>query len=729
MLITQSGSTWKKWDLHVHTPESLVHHYPGEKETAWEAFLADFEALPAEFKVIGINDYLFVDGYARVLEERRRGRLQNVELVLPVVELRLDKFGGVLEHGPDGRYAQSSWSRINLHVIFDEVEPRLIQDQFIAAISRRYTLIPGMAEQWGGVITRENLIALGNAVIGSMPEHLRANAPSPLKVGFNNLNVSYEGVREALDNPLLAGKSLIAIGKTEWESMRWNDNNIADKKTVINEADLVFTASPNPEAYARARAALKGANVNDRLLDCSDAHSLSTENIKDRIGNCFTWIKADSTFQGLTQAIEEFDDRVYVGDNPPKRGLVEQNKTKFIRAVRITKKQDSTLAEPWFSVNMPLNCDLVAIIGNKGSGKSALSDVIALAGNTRHYGKFSFLKDTRFRSPKTKFAQHFVGEIEWHDGLTNSRELDRDPDSTGVERVKYLPQSYLEDLCNDLGDGGSATFDAELRKIIYSHVPEADRLGKSSMDDLLDYKVAELNQGRQVLRQKIGTANQLIVELERRLTLEHRRSLEEQLGTKQAELNALDSAKPQAVEDPNASPEAATDAKQAAESIEALENEARNIDKEVAALGVTKLSASKRLAVTTRIAQALSNYQKQHESFVADLRPLVTELGANISVEALIEIRIDMGLVDATADLAKTEIEQIDISTRSEEPGSFTKRKQELAAAITDAKSKLGERQRQFVLYREALANWEKAKTELIGEKDKPDTITALLRG
>jgi predicted metal-dependent phosphoesterase TrpH len=61
----RAGSTWKKWDLHVHTPASVVNNYPGDDEQAWEAFLADLEALPAEFKVVGINDYIFLDGYRR----------------------------------------------------------------------------------------------------------------------------------------------------------------------------------------------------------------------------------------------------------------------------------------------------------------------------------------------------------------------------------------------------------------------------------------------------------------------------------------------------------------------------------------------------------------------------------------------------------------------------------------------------------------------------------------
>ena len=79
-----------------------MHHYPGEKEAAWAAFLDELEKLPAEFKVLGINDYLFVDGYERILRERLDGRLKNIDLVLPVVELRLDKFGGVLERDEEG---------------------------------------------------------------------------------------------------------------------------------------------------------------------------------------------------------------------------------------------------------------------------------------------------------------------------------------------------------------------------------------------------------------------------------------------------------------------------------------------------------------------------------------------------------------------------------------------------------------------------------------------------
>ncbi|MEJ0080851.1 MAG: hypothetical protein WDM78_07845 [Puia sp.] len=89
------GAEWTKWDLHVHTPYSLVHHFRNkENEDVWESYIKDLENLPPEFKVIGINDYLFIDGYKKVLEYKGQGRLSNIDLILPIIEFRIKKFAG-----------------------------------------------------------------------------------------------------------------------------------------------------------------------------------------------------------------------------------------------------------------------------------------------------------------------------------------------------------------------------------------------------------------------------------------------------------------------------------------------------------------------------------------------------------------------------------------------------------------------------------------------------------
>lgn len=592
------GSVWRKWDLHVHSPDSFYQNYPGSEKEAWEAFLSDLEALPAEFKVIGINDYVLVDGYEKVLKAKSEGRLQNIDLILPVVELRLDKFGGTVRDDGSG----SSWSRINLHVIFDQVDPQLIREQFISAISSSYKLLPGSVGKggWSQIITRTSIEALGRAIIESVPEDKRGKFRPPLVEGFNNLCVSMEAVADALRNEVFHGKHVLAVGKTEWEDLKWTDHTIAEKKTLINCAQLVFTAAESPERYEKGRAMLRKSGVNDRLLDCSDADWLSTASDKDRLGNCYTWIKADCTFAGLLQAIEEFDGRVFVGNVPPKLDLVQANKTKFIDSVTVQKKRESELQETWFDVDLPLNGDLVAIIGNKGSGKSALSDIIALAGGAQNFAKFSFLRPERFRSAKGRLASQFCASLKWRDGTTTSIELDKDPAPSGVERVKYLPQSYLEDLCNELGRAGSETFDAELRKIIYSHVPDEERLGQPSMDQLPSFKVAEIDKARDALRQKISTLNAQILDVEHRSSPDFKKMLEERLATKISELQALELAGPQEVEDPNASAEALEESKAASAEIDRLEQASRDVDLEVAAERQSKASAVLRLAVAKK---------------------------------------------------------------------------------------------------------------------------------
>ena len=86
------GSVWNKWDLHVHTPKSIIQHYGGDTDEVWEKYISDLESLPKEVKVLGINDYIFLDGYKKVLEYKKKGRLPKIELLLPIIELRIDKF-------------------------------------------------------------------------------------------------------------------------------------------------------------------------------------------------------------------------------------------------------------------------------------------------------------------------------------------------------------------------------------------------------------------------------------------------------------------------------------------------------------------------------------------------------------------------------------------------------------------------------------------------------------
>jgi hypothetical protein len=182
----ESGSIWRKWDLHVHTPYSIEQSYGGE--AAWEEFLADLETLPDEFKVLGINDYIFLEGYKRLKRDKASGRLQNIDLLLPVVELRIDRLAGT-----DGHL-----SRVNYHVIFsDELTIENIEQQFINGLLVGYQLSPGfesLSHEWRSILTRESIAQLGDLIIQSTPPERRSQSEKPLSVGFRNLNFNLDQI-------------------------------------------------------------------------------------------------------------------------------------------------------------------------------------------------------------------------------------------------------------------------------------------------------------------------------------------------------------------------------------------------------------------------------------------------------------------------------------------------------------------------------------------------------
>ena len=137
-----------------------------------------------------------------------------------------------------------------------------------------------------------------------------------------------------------------------------------------------------------------------------------------------TWIKADPTFRGLKQAILEPAKRSFIGDKPPKVQEVESNKTFYMESVEINKTGNKAGVGQWLDgCDIPLNPDLVAIIGNKGSGKSALADVIATLGNSKQSEHFSFLKRDRFLGKTGEPARHFTGTLTWRDESTEARAL------------------------------------------------------------------------------------------------------------------------------------------------------------------------------------------------------------------------------------------------------------------------------------------------------------------
>jgi ABC-type lipoprotein export system ATPase subunit len=702
------GSEWSRWDLHVHTPDSLVQKYGRGGVDPWEAFISDLEALPPEFRVIGINDYLFLDGYKRVLDHKAAGRLGNIELFLPVIELRLNHFGG----------AEGALSRVNLHVLFsDELGADTIQAQFLNGLRCDLSLLPHTdSGDWSSLVTRESLRALGSGVKATLPADQQANAASDLEEGFNNYNVSFESVIELLEMPLFRHKYFLAVGKTEWADVKWTKQSAAFKKTLVNRPHFVFTAATTPSQFAKSRAALAGAGVNDRLLDCSDAHHLSDADEANRIGNSMTWINAVPSFEGLRHAYHEYDTRVHVGDEPPKLATTRAHPTNHVDRIAVDVV-DGAEPMPNFRTDLPLNPGFVAIVGNKGKGKSALTDVLGLLGDSKRSADYSFLTPARFRDPKANLAAQHVATLTWLSGTTVTRSLDHDVDRDAAEMVQYLPQSFLESVCNE-GPGADDLFSKELGEVIFSHVPEADRLGATSLDELVARRTEATSRRIEILRAELSTTISQVIELERQLDPGTRRALQNRLAEKQAELDAHELAKPAEVTSPSDDDKSRSELE---EKIEQLRASIVALDDELRVVQTTANEKSLLLDRAEALRKEVDNFEHQFTTFRERITPLARQLG--IEVESVVSLTLHVAVLDDLRLRLDKERLEANRMLSPLEDGSPAKLAAEALAELQEYESELDAPQRAYQNYLTQVAAWKKQKAEIIGSASTPDSL------
>ena len=525
------GSEWRIWDLHVHTPESIEHNYAGPDP--WDRYLTELSQLPADIKVIGVNDYWFLDGYERVRAAFDRGDLPNLEAVFPVLEVRCDTFGGT----------EGNLSRLNLHMICDpELSVATIKAQLQPLMKATYVLTIGDEPVvWSQFPTRDSLVDLGNKIIESAPPERRKSFPSPLKTGFNNLNVSFEGIRKGIaENSSLRSHVALALGKAEWADIKWSQQAVAQKKHLINSVAAVFTAAPTREAFTKSQTSLTDNGVLDRLLDCSDAHNWADSNQPGRLGACMTWVNADPTFKGLLQALQEYPDRVSVDERPPVLTRVARAPRTVIAEVALQPVDPSRTKTPLFSTSLPVNPGFTVVIGNKGQGKSALLDSIALAANSDRHEDFSFLSPERFRSGGGRIAREYEVEITWADGSTTGAQLDGPFDDSAAILVDYLPQSLIEKVCAaDPDSAEKRHFEAEIERVLFRHIPAEDRGTSTTLNQHLLAQSSDLRTDLDEARSRVAVVVRELVELTTRQEVLHALGLEQRLADFQLQRKAL----------------------------------------------------------------------------------------------------------------------------------------------------------------------------------------------
>lgn len=405
MTETPRGSEWRKWDLHVHAPGTKLNNQ--YSETDWAAFCEAIEQ--SDVAAIGITDYFSFDCFFEFCSRFKEGHTTSRKLILPNLELRLNES------------VNGASELVDFHLVFPphlEVETanRFLQSlktQLRANDRGRFLScleLQDPAQYAGASVTRD---AIQEALVETFGHNGDRSEDAILLVPANG-----NGIR-----PLKRHQRKCILA----------DN-------IDTFTDAIFGTDRDADNFMRRDRYEEGygPSAPKPVFGGSDAHSM--REIREWLGTSVevgpsrkvvTWVKADPTFEGLRQALVEPDERVRICPTAPD----PKEPYKWISKVRF--------AGPDFPAEIPLNPNLVSIIGSRSSGKSSLlayishsidpdytvqQQLAAASGSLK-------LEDAGPAAGKTwEEVQDVRCSVEWADG------------SSGAGQVIYIPQNSLFSL-------------------------------------------------------------------------------------------------------------------------------------------------------------------------------------------------------------------------------------------------------------------------------------------
>jgi len=470
------GSEWHRWDPHLHAPGTALNDQFGGQ---WDEYLTAIEQSSPRIHALGITDYYSIRTYQEVRAQKVRGRLPDVGLIFPNVEIRLS--------------IKTERTAVNFHLLFSPIDPNHVSEiegllaKFHCDIDNR---------RWH--CAYDQLVALGKKDNQAITDDQRAfeAGANLFKVDFDDLCDLHHRDAWFREHCLfaVAGGSDGTSGLQREDSFRGIRANLERRAHIIfsnNATDRNFwlgeTSKATPSSIERRLGALKPCLVG------SDAHKVAT--IRDLPNTRMCWIKGDLTFDGLRQAVVEPAERVFIGGQSPEAETPP-------RAIQAVLAQES----PWLGTpNVPINTGMVAIIGPRGSGKTALSELVAAGGGAlpRPLPKSSFLN--RARDPDDLLGDCRV-ELHWRDGTKTSAPFEPPNDwvdeDTPLSAVRYLSQQFVDQLCS--GGGLATGLRDEIERVIFEQTPPTERHGTATFSELRDFLVGPIRERRQGFREAVN---------------------------------------------------------------------------------------------------------------------------------------------------------------------------------------------------------------------------------
>lgn len=470
------GSEWKKWDLHIHSNASDGTGTPKEiLEKANEKGIS----------VIALTDHHTVKN---IDEIKKLSKDYNVN-VITGIEFRTE-------------YGSSSVHMIGLFPDNHngiELDTRALNDLILSRLGISETIIIAKGREAKKDLSDEEAFKEGMFLVqvdfknaatlireyGGVVSVHAGNKSNSFEAEMKHKGSSKKNVKELYDS----------LGTLKEELL----------KNYIDICEI-SKGNDNEKFY------LEG--FNKPSIISSDAHK------KDDVGNKFSWIKAEPTFEGLRQVLIEPSERVKIQSEMPD----EKDSYNIIEKVKfIPKAKSNKFSSEWIEINKNLN----AIIGGKSSGKSLL---------------LYFIAKTLGTEIDSDYINYSNEQLEIDDFIVcfkDGKEF-KMSEKSGKRPVVYIPQLYL----NELADKNRE----DLEKLLLNNLLEKDgvesrkqyfkeqniaiekEVQNSIIDlfDTLEIKIKEQNEVKQYPEKKAINDNLDKLKLRRdRLIRESRLSEEE----------------------------------------------------------------------------------------------------------------------------------------------------------------------------------------------------------
>lgn len=663
------GAEWRKWDLHFHTPSS--YDYKDKSVTDDDLIMG---LSKKGISVVAITDHGTID-VKRISNLQSLGKSKEIT-VLPGIEFLSGTVGKEPVHfiGIFGENCkiQFVWDQLRSRTKLSEIErngtpiKKIYCDLFQTA---------ELVHELGGLVT----IHAGK----------KSNSIENVTHAVPHSAAQKEDIAKVVD--------FFELGKVA---------DVEDYRTKVIKHLQNSIRKTHP------------------LILCSDNHNIKSYTLKANL-----WIKADPTFDGLKQVVNEPNDRVFIGDFPEPIGRIKRNRTKYIKTISINSKENYDGRHgKWFqNVKIPINSELVAIIGNKGSGKSALSDIIALCSNCQNHEDFSFLTPKKFCDGK--HDKNFEATITWQSETQSTKSLDDKTPSGTLEDVKYLPQGQFERLTNEIST--AREFQNEIEKVVFAHLKNSERMGANNFSELVEEQKRLVEAEIKNLIDSLEPLNKEVLALEFKQSAPYWTKCNLKLMKKNEELSAL--VEPAPISDPNDDP------KKKQES-EATVGKIKKLRAELSTLENLRADIQAEKGILLIDIKKIKDTKRELELRIKGIRDFFTEKDLelkrySIDIKSAMTLSVNFASFDTVVNAKKNRLAKISIilgegtSTKIIEspeivvPDSLDDQIDTLSSDLKAEQDKLGSEQRIFQDYLQEKANWELSQQAVIGTALIPETI------